>query len=181
MEKIVGCKITKVLPTILSEANKGIALICHNRKVSAEAAEHMEALLANISKVRRIDEKDFGFASEFTSCGPGLIAAIFKEYAGAGLRHTGSFSAEDIDEMLLQTLHGTAGLMLERRMGFDDVISRVATKGGITEEGVQVIRNSLPQVFDEMFEKTMDKRIAVSEKVCREFSGYGTISCPESK
>ena len=54
-------------------------------------------------------------------------------------------------------------------MNFGDVISRVATKGGITEEGVKVIEKSLPQVFDEMLDQTMNKRKVVSEKVYKEF------------
>jgi len=42
--------------------------------------------------------------------------------------------------------------------------SRVATKGGITEEGVKVLKTG-PSVFNEMFDQTMNKRKLVSEKV----------------
>jgi pyrroline-5-carboxylate reductase len=169
IEKMADCKITKVMPTIISEVNEGIILICHNGRVGGEDARFIESLLSDISKIRRIDEKDFGFAARLTSCGPGLLAAVLREFAGAGLRRTGSFVKEDVEEMVLQTLYGTARLMLERNMGFDDVISRVATKGGITEEGVRTIKKSLPQVFDEMFDQTLNKRKAVIEKVRREF------------
>ncbi|HEY8390812.1 MAG TPA: pyrroline-5-carboxylate reductase dimerization domain-containing protein [Clostridia bacterium] len=50
-------------------------------------------------------------------------------------------------------------------MNFQDVISRVATKGGITEEGIKVFEKTLPQVFDEMFEQTLNRRKIISEKV----------------
>jgi len=169
IEKIVDCGITKVMPTIVSEAKEGISLVCHNSKVTEEASRRIESLFGNISKVWRIDEKDFEFASEFTSCGPGLIAAVFKELVDAGLRHNDSFNNDQLTEMVLQTLYGTAKLMLEKKMDFRDVILRVATKGGITEEGVKVIEKSLPQVFNEMIDKCMNKRIAVGEKISDDF------------
>lgn len=165
LDRIINCKITKVMPTITSEVNEGISLICHNSKVSSEDAENIESMFKNISKVKQISEKDFGIASEFTSCGPGLIASIFDEFVEAGLRHTNSLRKEDIQEMVLHTLMGTAKLMLENNMSFEGVISRVATKGGITEEGVKVLESGLPPVFSEMFTKTMNKRKVVSEKV----------------
>ncbi|MCX8130576.1 MAG: NAD(P)-binding domain-containing protein [Clostridia bacterium] len=169
MERIINCKITKVMPTIISEVNEGISLVCHNSKVTYKDADLIESLVGSIGNIRRISEKDFEFASELTSCGPGLLAAVFQEFVEAGLRHANSMKKEDIEEMVLKTAYGTAKLMLEKNMNFGDVISRVATKGGITEEGVKVIKGVMPQVFDEMFEQTMIKRKIVSQKVCREF------------
>ena len=48
--------------------------------------------------------------------------------------------------------------MLENNYSYQDVISRVATKGGITEEGVKVIQESFPQLTDAVFDKTLEKR-----------------------
>ena len=43
-------------------------------------------------------------------------------------------------------------------MSFDDVVTRVATKGGITEEGTKVIYEQFPALARELFEKTLEKR-----------------------
>lgn len=172
LESIINCKITKVIPTIVSDVNEGISVVCHNSKVTGEAAEFIESLIASISRVKLINEKEFGFASDLTSCAPGFIAAIFQEFVESGLRHTDSVSKEDIEEMVLHTLLGTAKLMIERKMSFKEVISRVATKGGITEEGVKIIKSGMPQVFDDMFEQTTNKRKIVGDKVSKEFMRY---------
>lgn len=169
MEKLVACKITKLMPTVISEIKEGISLVCHNSRVTDEDVSRIESLLGSISKLQRIDEKDFGFASELTSCGPGLIAAIFKELAEAGIRHTDCLKEEDIIDMIIQTVYGTVGLMIEKNMDFGDIISRVATKGGITEEGVKVIEKGFPKVFDEMFDQTMNKRNVINEEVSKGF------------
>ncbi len=80
--------------------------------------ELIERLLNNISRVKYIQEKDFGFISELTSCAPGLISAVFSNFANAAEKHTSSFERKEIEEVLLYTLYGTAKLMLDKRMNF---------------------------------------------------------------
>lgn len=41
--------------------------------------------------------------------------------------------------------------MLEKNMTFDEVVSRVAMKGGITEEGVKVINEEFHSIADTLF------------------------------
>jgi pyrroline-5-carboxylate reductase len=48
--------------------------------------------------------------------------------------------------------------MLEKNFSFEQVVSRVATKGGITEEGTKVLHEQLPEVMDKLFERTLEKR-----------------------
>ena len=52
----------------------------------------------------------------------------------------------------------TGELMLEKKLSFSDVVSRVATKGGITEEGTKVIYDRFPEIANQLFEKTLEKR-----------------------
>lgn len=168
---MVDCGITKIVPTVISEVNEGVTLVCHNSKAADEDVVFIEGLLHSLGTIKHIREEDFGLASELTSCAPGFIAAIFREFTEAGLRHTESIGKEEIEELVLQTLFGTARLMLVKKMSFNDVISRVATRGGITEEGNAVIKAGIPGVFEEMFDRTMKKRNMVGERVEKEFYG----------
>jgi pyrroline-5-carboxylate reductase len=149
-------KTTKVIPSLTSEMNEGISLVCHNEKVTPEDAVYLEKLFGSISTVKTIREKDFEAAADLTSCAPGLIAAIFQEFLEAGLRNSGLSRAE-AEEMVVKTLYGTARLLKDRGMSFEEAIARVATKGGITEEGVKVLKSGLPRVFDQMFVSTLKK------------------------
>lgn len=169
IEKFLRCKITKILPTVTSEVKEGITLICHNFFVTDSDKAEIEALLQSFTHLSRIKEENFGLASEFTSCGPGLYAAILQEFVQAGLRYSGSLPKKEAARLILQTMYGTAKLMIEKDMDFSDVITRVATKGGITEEGVKVIQAGLPEVFDEIFIKSMEKRRLVDEKIANQF------------
>lgn len=165
IEQVTGARVTKLTPSLTSEAMDGISLVCHSSTVSREERQYIETLLGGISTVKRIHEDDLELAAELTSCMPGFIAAVFKNFAESGARQKGGLSKEDVEEMIIKTLSGTAKLFVEKNMGFDQMVERVATKGGITEEGVKVFNARLPGVFDEMFQKTMAKRRLVKEKV----------------
>ena len=63
--------------------------------------------------------------------------------------------------------------MLEKEYSFSDVIARVATKGGITEEGTKVVHEQFPQTADAVFEKTLEKRRQTTEKAQKSFEEVG--------
>ena len=60
--------------------------------------------------------------------------------------------------MVLNTMTATGELMLKNGLSFDEVVSRVATKGGITEVGAKVVYEQFPATADSLFEKTLEKR-----------------------
>lgn len=69
----------------------------------------------------------------------------------------------------MKTLEGTLKFIAENDLSFDEVISRVATKGGITEEGIRVLQVGLPETLDAMFDKAIKKRNFISETVNQKF------------
>ncbi len=166
---IPHAKVSKVIPSITSVARGGVALVCHHAQVGPEQAALLESLMAGISTVKVLPENDFDLAIEFTSCGPGYLAAIFQEFLQAGLKFNHSLSEGDAAELVRQTMLGTAKLLVENQMSFADTISRVAVKGGITAMGVQVIQAGLPQVFQELFRATLAKRELINQQVAAEF------------
>lgn len=157
-------QVTKVIPSITSEVREGLSLVCHNQKVTKDRMEYLEKLLGAISRVVHVRENDFEVAADFTSCAPGMIAAIFDCFVKAGLRHS-EIQSDVAQRMVVSTLFGTAKLMTEKGIGFSELIKRVATKGGITEEGVKVLNNHLPSAFDEVFLKTLSKHDLVKEMI----------------
>ncbi|HMK53896.1 MAG TPA: pyrroline-5-carboxylate reductase dimerization domain-containing protein [Methanobacteriaceae archaeon] len=147
-------KITKVMPSLTSEVKKGVSLVCHNQKVDRQDAEFIEFLFNNIGNVKIIKEEDFEAASDLTSCAPAFIALIFQEFARAGYENS-NLTQKEAEDLVIKTLQGTAQLLSE--ISSHDLISRVATKGGITEEGLKVLEKIIPSLFQELFEVTLKK------------------------
>jgi pyrroline-5-carboxylate reductase len=126
----------------------------------------LKALLECFGTITEIPETEMGMGSELTSCMPGFIGAIFKVITDEAEKHT-SIHKKDIIDMVIKTVYGTGKLLLEKEMTFEELISRVATKGGITEEGTKIIEAEMPKMANELFIKTLEKRKMTTEKAQR--------------
>ena len=162
-------KISKVIPSVTAEVNKAQMLVCHNKLVQKKNADDLCFLLKIFGNVIELPENEMGMGSELVSCMPGFIAALFKEIKNAAVPHT-KIEENQISKMLVDTLLGTASLINEKGMTFEQVIERVATKGGITEVGAKIIEDKFPAIADELFEKTLEKRRQTTQKAEEAFS-----------
>ena len=156
-------KMAKAIPSVTAEIGKSQTLVCFNDRVQADDQKALKQLLALIGDVIELPEKEMGMGSELVSCMPGFIASIFDVICQEAGKHT-DIPEDQVVQMILNTLCATGELMLEKKMSFEDVVSRVATKGGITEEGTRVIYDRFPMTANQLFEKTLEKRRMTAER-----------------
>jgi pyrroline-5-carboxylate reductase len=168
VEVLFPGKVSKMIPSVTMETGRGVALVCHNDRVSTGDAARVERLFGAISVLKHIEETDFEVAADMTSCAPGFFAAIVQEFVDAGTRHS-TISKDAAETMVIMTLYGTAKLLAEKGMGTEELIARVATKGGITEEGVKVLHKDLPATFDNVFSATLKKQEVVKAAIKEQF------------
>jgi len=169
MEKFVEAQISRLMPSLTSEVNAGISLISHGDQVTEDNKDFVNKLLSEISHVKMIDEAEFELATEITSCGPGFIASLFEEMTKSALRANSRFTDEEIEFMVYETIIGTVKYFEEKRQSFSDTVDRVATKGGFTAYGVEVLRDKMPDVFDKMFERAMFRHGELIETINKDF------------
>ena len=163
-----GRKISKVIPSVTAEINQSVTLVCHNFHIIDNDKNVLKTLLECFGSVMEIPEMEMGMGSELTSCMPGFIGAIFKVITNEAEKHT-SINKKDVIDLVIKTVYGTGKLLLEKDMTFEQLINRVATKGGITEEGTKIIEAEMPKMANELFEKTLEKRKITTEKAQRDF------------
>ncbi len=126
-----------------------------------------------------LPENEMGMGSELVSCMPGFIASIFDVLCSAARENT-SLPDEQIVSMVLNTMWATGELMLSKNMNFEEVVTRVATKGGITEEGTMVVYEKFPAIASELFEKTLEKRRQTAIKAEELFNQSEGFLCRRS-
>ncbi len=166
--KVVSHKTAKVIPSLTAEIDRSQTIVCYNGLVSARDKDLLRDLLESVGGVIELPENEVGMGSELVSCMPGFIASIFDVICTSAEAHT-SIPREQIVRMVLNTMSATGDLMLAKDLSFEGVVSRVATKGGITEEGTKVIYDMFPAAADEMFNKTLEKRRMTAEKAAASF------------
>ena len=163
IKKIIDTKTAKMIPSVTAEIDRSQSLVCYNDKVTAEDKAALHKICEVFGNVIELPESEIGMGSELVSCMPGFIASIFDVICTSAKAHT-NIPDDQIVNMVLNTLSATSDLMLEKKMSFEDVVGRVATKGGITEEGAKVIYEGFPETADQMFVKTLEKRRATAQK-----------------
>ena len=156
----------RVIPSVTSEQKSGVSLVSWGHNLTAQDKEKVLNLFGAISRVVEVTEENLETCTNLTSCGPALIAAMMKEYVDAAVR-TGAITPSLAEFLVKETMVGTSALLENGYLGFDDVIGRVATSGGSTEEGIKVLHTQLPSVFDEALKSLMAKRLKVSGEVLK--------------
>jgi pyrroline-5-carboxylate reductase len=157
VESIFPGKITRIMPNQIAEVGAGVTLICHNAKVLPGDRQFISLAFSKIGKIKEIDESQMGIATELTGCAPAFYAAILRHLFKVAAQH-GNLTLDELKELIIPTFYGTAKLLMEREITCDDLITRVATKGGISEEGVKILDRTMPGVFAEVLTTTLEKR-----------------------
>ena len=163
INRIVEHKTAKVIPSLTAQIDRSQTLVCYNGLVTNNDKQNLRDLLSVIGEVIELPENEMGMGSELVSCMPGFIASMFDVVCNSAGKHT-DIPQDQVINMVLNTVSATADLLLKENMSFEQTVSRVATKGGITEEGTKVIYERFPDVADELFEKTLEKRRVTAKK-----------------
>ena len=163
MGRLIKHKMAKAIPSVTAEIDQSQTLVCYNELADERDRKALEQLLGCIGNVIELPENEIGMGSELVSCMPGFIASVFDVICRAAGKHT-EIPYDQVIRMVLNTMCATGELMLEKQMSFDEIVARVATKGGITEEGTRVIYEQFPETADQLFEKTLAKRKLTAEQ-----------------
>ena len=146
-------RVARAIPSIACENRLGVTLIALGDNATLIDRSLLLSLFGAIGDPIIVAEDHFEVLADLTSCGPGYISALLREFAlAASWRGIPKDLAE---ELIKKTIIGTAHLLEDE--SFEELISCVATKGGITEEGVRVIHAEAPKMFCQLFQATRAK------------------------
>ncbi len=168
LERVFQGKITKAIPSMTMGSGHGVTLIHHNDQVDPFSAQMVENMFARVGMVQIVREDQFEVAADLTSCAPAFIADIAQKFAAAGVRHS-DLDPETARRLVVETLLGTALTLSNGVVSLDEMKSMVATKGGITEQGLAVLDREMPGVFDQVLKATVSKHETVKSSITRQF------------
>lgn len=151
-------RVALVIPAVRSEQGAGVSLVAFDRG----DRERVTGLFNAVGTAVETEDVNFDLYADLTIYAPAFIASGMREYAATAVR-TGAFKPAIAEFLLRKILSGTVRVQDDEGTGFDLVIRRVATKGGITEEGVKVLEVQFPGMFDEVF-VAMERRRLIQAK-----------------
>jgi len=156
MECLMPCRVVKVIPSITQIALAGGTLVMHGSRLTLKERREIEGVLEAISKPTVVDENDLRVCSDLSSCGPAFLAVLLQEFALAAVRQ-GGIPRDLADALVKDMAVGVGKLMGDEGFEFDDIIRRVSVPGGITAEGIKVLRPAMSGIFDQLLVTTRSK------------------------
>ena len=183
-------KLSLVIPTLASTVTsnnsisslarrKGVTLVKHNSKVELQERLFVEDLFNEFSYVRRIDnpiyfneeennldpsDNELEMSTIISSCGPAFIAILMDKFAQS-CSEASNIPKDDIENMVLKTVIGTAMLKDNQGLSNEDIINKVATKGGITQEGVDLLDKKFNKISKALIKTLLTRYDEVNDEM----------------
>lgn len=190
ISNIYAGKISQIIPTIISKSEirleksdnvklsylnnekKGVTLISHNANVDKEDKEFIEDLFENFTNIKVFsveeleNERNLETATLLASSSPALIASLIKQIAMV-LNQYSSLKFNDLENILIKTIKASAIHLDEENLTINELINKTATKGGITQVGLDYIEENnetMTNLFKELFEKYDDVKFKLNQE-----------------
>jgi pyrroline-5-carboxylate reductase len=157
IEEIIGkIAVIRVMPNAGAMVLEGMSGISKGKWASCDQIEFVKELLSKIGKCIVVDEDKIDIVTAISGSGPAFFYKTINDIARAGEK-----LGLDYEKSLLlsiQTAIGSAKIMLENGQTPEELIEKIATKGGCTQVGVDYMENAnSKELFFEIIKKTAEK------------------------
>jgi pyrroline-5-carboxylate reductase len=131
-----GMAIARVMPNAPSLVGKGMNPVAYGSHVPPERRALVEAILQTLGETVEVRDEQMNWCVGLTGAAMRSLMPALEGMTGAGVE--AGFSAEDARHLAAQVMLGTAELVLESRLSFDEVKSLTPMQT-VDEQGVAQI------------------------------------------
>jgi len=131
-------RLVRVMPNLACTVGAGMTVLCAGSRATDDDLQCAEALFAASGRVCRAPEAQFDMVTALSGSGPAFwtqLAAYQQDVAVAA-----GMEEQTARLLVLQTMLGTAKVLLASAAPFEDFMNAVASKGGTTAAGLEVLR-----------------------------------------
>lgn len=142
LQKKLGPKvrIARVMPNLPLTVGLGMSAFCLGKAAKASDRATVRKLLACAGETAELPEKQFDAVTALSGSGPAFFTYVLRELAKASVKAGLDRKAAPL--LAIQTMLGTAMVLLETGISPEDFITAVASPKGTTEAGLNVLEAS---------------------------------------
>ena len=142
LRKAFGAKVrlVRVMPNLALRVKEGMCAICGARNATAADVRKVSRYFDAAGEVVELKEKDFDAVTALSGSGPAFFAYMEKAMAEGGVKL--GLKPTVAHKLAEQTMLGTIRYVKVSSANLDDFIAGVATKGGTTAAGMDVMASS---------------------------------------
>lgn len=164
----VGCGVARAIPSITNRALAGVSLLTFGSSCDKQQQETLTHLMGCISTPYLIKEDITRAASDIVSCGPAFFSYLAERFIQAGASQT-SISYEEANAFAEEMLIGLGKLLEKDIYTLPTLQEKVHVKGGVTGEGLAVMKAEIGDMFERLYFKTHQKYDKDRESVKNQF------------
>lgn len=140
LRKKFGSKVrlVRVMPNLALRAKEGMCAICPAKNATKADLKLVTAILGAAGQTVTLKEKDFDAVTALSGSGPAFFAYMEEAMAEGGVKL--GLKPAVARQLAEQTMLGTAAYLRQSGADLGEFIAGVATKGGTTAAGMDVMR-----------------------------------------
>lgn len=153
----LNTRVIRVMPNTPALLGEGMSGMVKGKYATEEDLKYIFELFSTIGKCIIVDdEAQMDIVTAISGSGPAFFYKVINDIARAGEK-----LGLDYEKALLlsiQTAIGSAKMALNRDISMEQLVSNVATKGGCTRVGIDIMEEiNTEKIFEEVIAKTTQK------------------------
>ncbi len=133
-------RIIRVMPNINCIVSEMAAGFCAGKYATNKDIKNVAEILDYMGASLLLREDLLDAVTAISGSGPAFFAYFIKAFEKAGVRN--GLSKEAAFILASKTAFGTAKLLIEKRLSYDDLIRMVASKKGTTSAGMNILQKN---------------------------------------
>ena len=152
-----SCRVIRVMPNTPVLVSEGMSGIFGGKFATSTDINIVKTIFETIGKTLILDNEDkIDIVTAISGSGPAFFYKVINDIALAGEKM--GLDYEQALKLSIQTAIGSAKMALNRTLPMETLISNVATKGGCTRVGVDVLEESkINEIFYNVIKETTQK------------------------
>ncbi|MFB6086249.1 MAG: pyrroline-5-carboxylate reductase [Halodesulfurarchaeum sp.] len=157
LESRTDANVVRGMPNLAAETG---TMAC---AITPGAGSDVEAILADLGEFVEISEDHMDVATAVNGSGPAFVYYLIKGLQEAGIER--GLEGADARVLAAQTFKGAAETVLQSDRSIDELIDSVATPGGTTIEGMEVLWDSeVTEALDAAVEAAANRSEALAKR-----------------
>jgi len=155
-------KVVRVMPNLVAMISMGVNCISYSDNIALDDRTYIETIFSSIGSVYNIDEQYMNIVTALSGSAPAYIALIMESMIEIADKY--GLDRSLATDIVADTLIGTANIIKCYNTDPKELISKVASPGGTTIEGLKVLNdNNIKDIIGRAIIATVDKAETLSK------------------
>ncbi len=156
IESKTNAKVVRVMPNTPCLVGEMAAGYSFGSKITDEDAKFIDKLLNSAGNAFKVDEEKLDAVTALSGSGPAFFAEFIGSIAKAA--EDEGLDSDIAFKLACQTAKGTGKLLIEKNSAPDELIKMVASPGGTTEKGLEVLsKHDFKKILTETIKATAER------------------------